>query len=106
MISFIQSSWKTETKKMRQNIRTIKIFSNPSKDVQRDLHSSKLILKYKSNIKKTGQIITEAIGKEKCNWHRFPTKVVVDKRSITNIDSIAENFNKFFTEIGPNLANK
>ena len=69
-------------------------------------HFSKLILKYKNNIKKTWQIIKEAIGKEKCNQHRFPTKIVVDKESITNIHSIAENFNKFFTEIGPNLANK
>ena len=55
---------------------------------------------------KTWQIIKKAIRKEKCNQHRFPTKIVVDKKSITNIHSIAENFNKFFTEIGPNLANK
>ena len=74
--------------------------------IQKKLHFSKLILKYKNNIKKTWQIIKEAIGKEKCNQHRFPTKIVVDKESITNIHSIAENFNKFFTEIGPNLANK
>ena len=70
------------------------------------LHFSKLILKYKDNIKKTWQIIKEAIGKEKCNQHRFPTKIVVDKESITNIHSIAENFHKFFLEIGPNIANK
>ena len=31
---------------------------------------------------------------------------MVDKESITNIHSIAKNFNRFFTEIGPNLANK
>ena len=70
------------------------------------LYFSKLILKYKSNIKKTWQIIKEAIGKEKCNQHIFPTKIVVDKKNITNIHSTAENFNKFFTKIGPNLANK
>ena len=70
------------------------------------LHFSKLILIYKNKVKKTWQIIKEALGKEKCNQHRFPTKIVVDKESITNIHSIAENFNKFFTEIGPNLADK
>ena len=70
------------------------------------MHFSKLILKYKNNIKKTWQIIKEAIGKEKCNQHRFPTKIVVDEKSITNIHTIAENVNKFFTEIGPSLANK
>ena len=74
--------------------------------IQKKLYFSKLILKYKNNIKKTWQIIKEAIGKEKRNQHRFPTKIVVDKESITNIHSIAKNFNKFFTEIGPNLANK
>ena len=70
------------------------------------LHFSKLIIKYENNIKKAWQIIKEAIGKEKCNQHIFPTKIVVDKKSITNMHSTAENFNKFFTKIGPNLANK
>ena len=69
-------------------------------------HFSKLILKYKNNIKKTRQIIKEALGKEKCNQHRFPMKILVDRKSITNIPSVAKNFNKSFNEIGPNLANK
>ena len=64
------------------------------------------MLKYKNNIKKSWQIIKEAIGKEKCHKHKFPTKIVVDGKNITNIHSIAETFNKYFTEIGPNLANK
>ena len=46
------------------------------------------------------------MGKGKCNQYRFPIKIVVDEKNITNIHSIAENFNKLFTEIGPNLANK
>ena len=40
------------------------------------------------------------------NWHKFPTKTVVDENNVTNIHSIAEKFNKYFTKIGPNLANK
>ena len=33
-----------------------------------------------------------------CLWYiyRLPTKIAVDKESITNINSNAENFNKFF----------
>ena len=31
---------------------------------------------------------------------------MVDEKNITNINSIAENFNKYFTEISPNLVNK
>ena len=96
---------KQKPKKMRQYWNDKKLFES-IKRRSKKLHFSKLILKYKDNIKKTWQIIKEAIGKEKCNQHRFPTKIVVDKESITNRHSIAENFNKFFTEIGPNLANK
>ena len=70
------------------------------------MHFSKLIVKYKNYINKTWQIIKQAIEKEKCNQHKFPTKIVVDEKNITNVHSIAEIFNKYFTEIGPNLANK
>ena len=31
---------------------------------------------------------------------------MVDEKNIANINSIAKNVNNFFTEIGPNLANK
>ena len=55
---------------------------------------------------KTWQTIKEAIGKENCNQYKFPTKIVVDGKNITNILSITENFIKYFTEIGPNLAHK
>ena len=58
------------------------------------LHFSKLILKYKNNIKKTWQVIKEAIGKEKYKQH-LPKKI---------LESIAESFNKYFTQIGPKLA--
>ena len=70
------------------------------------LNFSKLILKYKNNIKKMWQIIKERLGKEKCNQHKFPTKIVVGEKNITNIHSITKNINKYFTEIGPSLANK
>ena len=31
---------------------------------------------------------------------------MVDEKNITNIHSIAKNFNKYFTETSPNLAHK
>ena len=67
------------------------------------LYSSKLILKYKNIIKKTWQIIKEAIGKEKYKQQNLPKKILVDKKSITETESIAESFNKYFTQIGPKL---
>ena len=68
------------------------------------MHFSKLILKYKNNIKKTWQVIKEAIGKEKYKQQNLPKKILVDKISITETESIAESFNKYFTQIGPKLA--
>ena len=67
------------------------------------MHFSKLILKYKNNIKKTWQVIKEAIGKEKYKQN-LPKKIQVDKKSITETESIAGSFNKYFTQIGPKLA--
>ena len=68
------------------------------------MYFSKLILKYKNNIKKTWQVIKEAIGKEKYKQQNLPKKILVDKISITETESIAESFNKYFTQIGPKLA--
>ena len=34
----------------------------------------------------------------------LPKKIVEVKESINETNSIAENFNKYFTQIGPNLA--
>ena len=58
------------------------------------LYSSKLILKYKNITQKTWQIIKEAIGKEKYKQQNIPRKILVDKKSITETESIAESFNK------------
>ena len=40
------------------------------------LHFSKLIFKYKDNLKKTWSVIKEAIGKEKIQQQNFPKKIV------------------------------
>ena len=68
------------------------------------MYFSKLILKHKYNIKKTWQVIKEAIGKEKHKQQNLPKKILVDKISITEIEYIAECFNKYFTQIGSKLA--
>ena len=61
------------------------------------------MLKYKNNIKKTWQVIKEAIGKEKHKKQNLPKKILLDKKSITETKSVAENLNKYFTQIGPKL---
>ena len=90
--------WNEKTKKEYQDYK--KLFESIKKRSKK-LYFSKLILKYKNNIKKTWQ---EAIGKEKCKQQNLPKKILVDKISITETESIAESFNKYFTQIGPKLA--
>ena len=63
-----------------------------------------MIIKYKNNIKKTWSVIKETIGKEKIKQQNFPKKIRVGQKEITDLKAIAANFNKFFTEVGPNLA--
>ena len=55
-------------------------------------------------MKKTWCVIKEIIGKEKTQQQNFPQKICVGNKEITDLKTIAEKFNKFFTKIGPNLA--
>ena len=45
----------------------------------------------------------KAIGKEKHKKQNLPKKILLDKKSITETKSVAENLNKYFTQIGPKL---
>ena len=49
-------------------------------------------------------MIKECIGKKKYSHENFPKKLVINNKDITNIDLIAENFNKYFSDIGLKLA--
>ena len=48
-------------------------------------------------------MIKEAIGKEKIQQQNFPKKNCIGNKEITDLKTVAEKFNRFFTEIGPNL---
>ena len=94
---------KRNEKKKKKEYQDYKKLFESIKKLSKKLFFSKLILKYKSNIKKTWQVIKEAIGKEKYEKQNVPKKVLVNKISITETESIAESFNKYFTQIGPKL---
>ena len=49
-------------------------------------------------------MIKEAIVKEKIQQQNFPKKICIGNKEIADLKTIAEKFNKFFTEISPNLA--
>ena len=54
----------------------------------------------------TWSVIKEAIGKNSSRRQKFPNKINLGSKFITSADSIAENFSKYFTEIGRDLASK
>ena len=48
----------------------------------------------------------ELIGKARNTESSLPIKLVIEKTDLTEIKDIAEEFNNFFTNVGPNLAKK
>ena len=66
------------------------------------LYFSKLILT-KIILKKLGTSLKKQKEKKKCKQQNLPKKILVGKKSITDTESIAESFNKYFTRIGPKL---
>ena len=65
---------------------------------------SNLIIKYKNDIKKTWQVMKELLGKTKTTTNNLPKKIIVNNNEIKDKKAIAEYFNKFFVNVGPNLA--
>ena len=72
---------------------------------KRNYYSQK-VLEYKNNAKKTWNIMKEVIGKTNKSGSRLLTKLLINKNDVTSEIGIANEFNKFFTNIGPELAKK
>ena len=49
-------------------------------------------------------MIKEYIKKKKYSLENFPKKLVINNKDITSAEPIAENFNKYFSNIGLKLA--
>ena len=59
--------------------------------------------KFKSDMKKTWSMINEVMNRKKCDKN-FPEYFEVNGVKVTNEGIIANEFNTYFTEIGPKLA--
>ena len=98
---------KTRTEKNESEYKNYKKLFESVKKRSKKLHFSRLILKYQNNIKKILNVIKDAIGKNKSTKSNFPKKKIIHKtKTITDVHLFAKDFNSYFTEIGPNLANK
>ena len=62
-------------------------------------------LKYKNDLKNTWTTIKNIINKSD-DKNNFPDHFIINRNKITDNQIIADSFNKYFTDIGPNLAEK
>ena len=79
------------------------MFETIKRKSKRNYYSQK-ILEYENNSKKTWNIMKEALGKTNKPGSRLPTKLVIKRNNVTSEIGIANEFNKFFKNIGPELA--
>ena len=65
-------------------------------------HYHELLIKNKNNLSKSWKIIKEVINKnKKCSL--LPEKFLINNKEINNKQEIADAFNKYYVNIGPNL---
>ena len=67
---------------------------------------SELFAKYKNDIKNARKIINEIISNTKNKRKDLPEKLVISNTAVAEKKEIVENLNKYFKNIGLNLASK
>ena len=80
-------------------------FESDKRKFKRIYYSSKL-LEFTNNARKTWDVMKEVIGKIRNTEASSPKKHVFEKKETTKIKYIAEEFNNFFTIVGPRFAKK
>ena len=97
---------KNRTYKNEKNYKTYKNMFETVKFKSKKNYYNNLITKYKNNIKKTWSIMKEAIGKMKQVNNNLPRRLIINNKEIYAKKTIAESFNNYFINVGPNLASK
>ena len=81
------------------------LFEKIKKCAKKKYYRNKIKL-FENYIRGTWKIMKEIIGKKKCNSQILPKQILVDKIEVNDARSIAEKFNEFYVNVGPNLAKK
>ena len=81
------------------------LFEKIKKSSKKHYYQNKLE-KCKNNLKTTWKAMKEIIGKSKVFRQNLPNNLKINKKSITDKKIIADKFNEFFINLGPNLAAK
>ena len=91
---------------MKRHIKLIRnLFETIKKRSKKRFYSEKL-RQFKGDTRKTWGVMKEILGKCTAKSPTLPTKIAVNKTDIFDAAKIADEFNKFFTIIGTDLANK
>ncbi|XP_065683652.1 uncharacterized protein LOC136096398 [Hydra vulgaris] len=97
---------KTKTPKNEKIYKDYKnLFEKIRKNLKKNYYSQ-LLNTFKNDTKRTWQIMNEIIGKQKSCSGFLPQMVRVDNKSLYEPRTIAQEFNKFFIDIGPTLSKK
>ena len=76
------------------------------KKQSKKLYFQNKLKQYENNIKNTWNVMKAVIGKSKICNDKFPKSLNINKEEITDKKIIADTFNKFFINVGSNLACK
>ena len=81
------------------------LFEKIKKDSKKNYFQEKLSF-CKNDIKNAWKTLKDVIRKTKINENRLPKKIALENKEITDQKTIAEEFNEFYVNVGPNLASK
>ncbi|XP_065675816.1 uncharacterized protein LOC136092023 [Hydra vulgaris] len=92
-----------------ENLSTYKQYKNLFEKIRKHskkVYYSKLLQKTNGDTKKTWNIMKEIIGKKYIKTNSLPDRIIINEIEHNDQNSIAEQFNNFFANIGPNMASK
>ena len=91
---------------MKRHIKLIKNLFETIKNRSKNKFYSEKLQKFKGDANTTWSVMKEIRGK--CTWKSstHPIKITVNKTNIFDAEKIVDEFNKFVTSIGTDLANK
>ena len=95
---------KRRTPRNELNYKNFKRIFESTKQKSKSNYFKERLDKYKNDVKKTWNVIKDVIGSSKTTSHPLPKRIVVNNVEIFEKKLIAQQFNKYFVNVGPNLA--
>ena len=97
---------KTRTLEDEFKYKTYKSLFEKLRKKAKIIYYSKLLHKYKTDSKRTWQVMKDLTGKRKTKSNLLPREIKVDETITQNPQDIAKEFNKCFASVRSNMAKK